>query len=110
MKRRSAFGLRPRIWPHLLRLVTKAMSDRLLGRAIVPIVASLADSAARQVPPRAPIYAGRRPPALFKKRDWLICLWRSAADVFVQDAGYQALIGQAFLGGSPLQHFKVGGR
>jgi len=23
-------GLRPRIWPHLLRLVTKAMSDRLL--------------------------------------------------------------------------------
>src|SRR5467141_3625828 len=25
-------GLRPRIWPHLLRLVTKAMSDRLLAR------------------------------------------------------------------------------
>ena len=24
-------GLRPRIWPHLLRLVTKAMSDRLLA-------------------------------------------------------------------------------
>jgi len=24
-------GLRPRIWPHLLRLVTKAMSDRLLS-------------------------------------------------------------------------------
>ncbi len=23
-------GLRPRIWPHLFRLVTKAMSDRLL--------------------------------------------------------------------------------
>jgi hypothetical protein len=44
------------------------------------------------------------------KLDWLICLRRSAADVFVQDAGYQALIGQAFLGGSPLQHFKVGGR
>ena len=29
-------GLRPRIWPHLLRLVTKAMSDRLLAGAIVP--------------------------------------------------------------------------
>ena len=41
---------------------------------------------------------------------WLICLWRRAADVFVQDAGDQALIGQAFLGGSPLQHLKVGGR
>jgi hypothetical protein len=25
-------GLRPRIWSHLLRLVTKAMSDRILGR------------------------------------------------------------------------------
>ena len=25
-------SLRPRIWPHLLRLVTKAMSDRLLAR------------------------------------------------------------------------------
>ena len=25
-------GLQPRIWPCLLRLVTKAMSDRLLGR------------------------------------------------------------------------------
>ena len=25
-------GLRPRIWPHLLRLVTNAMSDRLLGQ------------------------------------------------------------------------------
>ena len=25
-------GLRPRIWPHLFRLVTKAMSDRLLAR------------------------------------------------------------------------------
>ena len=25
-------GLRPRIWPHLLRLVTNAMSDRLLAR------------------------------------------------------------------------------
>ena len=24
-------GLRPRIWPRLLRLVTKAISDRLLG-------------------------------------------------------------------------------
>lgn len=45
-----------------------------------------------------------------KKWDWLICLWRRAADVFVKDAGYQALIGQAFLGGSSLQHLKVGGR
>ena len=27
-------GLRPRIWPHLLRLVTKAMSDRLLAKTI----------------------------------------------------------------------------
>ena len=30
VKRGSASGLLPRIWPHLLRLVTKAMSDRLL--------------------------------------------------------------------------------
>jgi len=31
VKRGSASGrLRPRIWPHLLRLVTKAMPDRLL--------------------------------------------------------------------------------
>ena len=34
MKRGSASGLRPRIWSHLLRLVTKAMSDRLLARTI----------------------------------------------------------------------------
>ena len=27
-------GLRPRIWPHLLRLVTKAMSDRLLDKKL----------------------------------------------------------------------------
>ena len=27
-------GLRPCIWPHLLHLVTKAMSDRLLARII----------------------------------------------------------------------------
>ena len=27
-------GLRPRIWPHLLRLVTKTMSDRLLVRIV----------------------------------------------------------------------------
>ena len=29
-------GLRPRIWPHLLRLVTKAMSDRLLDFSSSP--------------------------------------------------------------------------
>ena len=45
---------------------------------------------------------GHQPISMFPQRDWLICLWRRAADVFVQDAGYQALIGQAFLGGSPL--------
>jgi hypothetical protein len=28
-----------------------------------------------------------------------MCLWRRAADVFMQDAGDQALIGQTFLGG-----------
>src|SRR6266850_3695168 len=27
-------GLRPRIWPRLLRLVTKAMSDRLLAHIV----------------------------------------------------------------------------
>ena len=31
MKRGSASGLAPLIWPHLLRLVTKAMPDRLLA-------------------------------------------------------------------------------
>jgi len=31
-------GLRPRIWPHLLRLVTKAMSDRLLGDRTIGIL------------------------------------------------------------------------
>src|SRR5574337_830085 len=41
---------------------------------------------------------------------WLICLWRRAADIFMKNAGYQALIGQAFFGGAPLEHFKVGGR
>jgi hypothetical protein len=44
-------SLRPRIWPHLLRLVTKAMSDRLLGRLDEAIrrqhaVQRLCDSAA----------------------------------------------------------------
>jgi hypothetical protein len=43
------------------------------------------------------------------KADWLVGLWRRTADVFMQDAGDQALIGQTFLNGSPLQHFKVGG-
>jgi hypothetical protein len=31
-------GLRPCIWPHLLRLVTKAMSDRLLGDRTIGIL------------------------------------------------------------------------
>jgi hypothetical protein len=31
-------GLRLRIWPHLLRLVTKAMSDRFLGDRIIGIL------------------------------------------------------------------------
>jgi hypothetical protein len=44
------------------------------------------------------------------KAGWLIHLWRKAVDVFVKDAGYQALIGQAFLGGAPLEHLKVDGR
>ena len=43
-------------------------------------------------------------------RDWLVRVWRRAAYVFMKNAGYQTLIGQAFLGGSPLQHFKVSGR
>ena len=29
-------GLRPRIWPHLLHLVMKAMEDRLLGCSFCP--------------------------------------------------------------------------
>ena len=44
------------------------------------------------------------------KRDWLIGLCRRAADVFMQDAGDQALIGQAFLGGALLEQLKIGGR
>ena len=32
-----------------------------------------------------------------QKAYWLICLWRRAADVFMKNAGYQALIGEAFL-------------
>ncbi len=39
--------------------------------------------------------------------EWLIGLWCRAADVFVQDAGDEALIGQAFFGGAPFQHFQV---
>jgi hypothetical protein len=31
------------------------------------------------------------------KADWLVGLWRRTADVFMQDAGDQALIGQTFL-------------
>ena len=30
-------GLRPRIWPHILRLVTKARSDRLLAPSPLPL-------------------------------------------------------------------------
>ena len=41
------------------------------------------------------------------KPDWLICLWRSAADVCAQDAGDQALIGRAILGGSLIQHTEI---
>ncbi len=44
------------------------------------------------------------------KADWLIGLWRGAADVFMKDAGDQALIGQAFFGGALLEQLKVGGR
>lgn len=42
------------------------------------------------------------------KANWLLVLWRRAADVLMQDSGDQALIEQIFLGSSPLQHFKVG--
>ena len=45
-----------------------------------------------------------------QKRDWLIGLWCRAADVFMKDAGDQALIGQALLGGALLEQLKVGGR
>lgn len=36
------------------------------------------------------------------KANWLLVLWRRAADVLMQDSGDQALIGQIFLGSSPL--------
>lgn len=44
------------------------------------------------------------------KADWLICFWRRAADVFMQDTGDQALIGQDFLSGALLEHLNVGDR
>ena len=64
----------------------------------------------RAEPVEARASPGARPIGTSKTRDWLICVWRRAADVFMKDAGYQALIGQAFFGGAPLEHVKVGGR
>jgi hypothetical protein len=47
-------GLRPRIWPHLLRLVTKAMSDRLLasldGHPVPPAISAPGYATPRERP------------------------------------------------------------
>jgi hypothetical protein len=45
-----------------------------------------------------------------QEANWLNRLWHRAADVFLQDAGDQDLIGQVFFGGSSIQYLKVGGR
>lgn len=44
------------------------------------------------------------------KNGRLIGLWCGAADVFMKNAGNQALIGQSFFGGSAFQHLKIGRR